>query len=214
MKNIVILILTVMLITSCDQHDEKKGHKADKEVHKHHDHTEYNRDAHLSHIEDTEIDFDSTSTFPAVGYLKTHVDTILYPIKDVFPLFEPKGRNLLYENWSPVVLHEGQNGTLEGQVLFSKYDDLDVMLTVRKYKPKDGYIQYLVIWDDFEIQKIDIYCESISEGRYTKVKWVEHNAGLYEKGTRLVKMFVTEGYLVKGVQRYFDNVKKTLSRVN
>jgi hypothetical protein len=126
-------------------------------------------------------------------------------------LFESDGRNLLYENWDPTELKPGQNGTLKGQVLFSNYEEMDVMLTVREHHPEDGHIQYLVIWDDFEFQRIDIYCTSIDDGKSTHVKWVEHNAGLYEKGTPLVTMFCTEGYQEMVVQRYYDNVKKKLS---
>ena len=154
------------------------------------------------------------SSFPTVGFKVTHKDTIAFSIDKVFPLFEPQGRNLLYENWNPTVLREGENGTPKGQVLFSKYDDLDVMLTVREYNPEKGHIQYLVVWNDFEIQRIDIYCTQGETENSTNVKWVEHNAGLYEKRIPLIKKFVEEGFLVKAVERYVNNIENQLENEN
>lgn len=117
---------------------------------------------------------------------------------------------MLYPNWDPIELRKGKNGTIEGQVLFSRYDELDVMLTVTKYNPESGHIQYLVVWGDFEIQRIDIYCTKGATENSTVITWVEYNAGLYEKGVPLVSMFVKEGYLVKVVNRYIINIENQL----
>lgn len=164
------------------------------------------------HNNEENIKDTSTTTltkFPTIGFKKVHEKVIPYPVEKVFPLFEPQGRPLLYEKWNPTVLRQGENGSLKGHVEFSKYDELDVFLTVTEYHPENGHIQYLAVWDDFEIQRIDIYCTVQNENK-TKVKWVEHNAGLYEKGVSLVSMFVEDGYLIKVVERYMNNVKKRL----
>lgn len=196
MKHLILSLAVAVSTLSCGQHNEHDSHNHDNS-HGHHDHNPNQA------VGDTE-------TFPTVGFVKTHEDTISFAVEDVFPLFEPQGRHLLYENWEPTILRDSSDGSLEGQVIFSKYDEMDVMLTVRKHNPDNGHIQYLVVWEDFEIQRIDIYCTFIDENS-THVKWVEHNAGLYETGTKPVTMFCTEGYLEQVVQRYFDNVKKTLS---
>lgn len=193
---VLIFITTLALFTACDLHHG-------------HDNTEHDETKATEKFEPTHSD--SVVTFPTIGYVKTHEEIIEFPVEQVFPLFEPQGRVLLYDNWNPTILKEGDNGTLTGMVIYSKYDNLDVMLTVREYHPEKGHIQYLVVWDDFEIQRIDIYCTSIENGNSTNVKWVEHNAGLYEKGIPLVKMFVEEGFLVKAVQRYTTNVSEKLS---
>lgn len=197
MKNILTLVLATLLVTGCNgQHHNGKGHSS---------HTEQSNQEKIENLES-----ESVESFPTVGFKVVYKDTIPYSIKNVFPLFEPQGRNLLYENWNPTLLKEGKNGTLERQILFSKYDELDVMLTVTEYNPEKGHIQYLVVWDDFEIQRIDIYCTKGKTENLTVITWIEHNAGLYEKGIPLVSKFVKEGYLVKAVKRYVSNIENKL----
>lgn len=159
-----------------------------------------------------DINSETLSNFPVIGFKKTHEEIIPFPVKRVFPLFEPQGRFLLYDNWKPIVLKEGIDGSIIGRIEFSKYDQLDVLLKVTKHNPEKGHIQYLAIWDDFEIQKIDIFCKPGKDKNTTDFKWVEHNAGLYEKGVSLVSMFVKEGHLVQAVERYTDNIEKKLNK--
>ena len=197
MKNILTLVLATLLVTGCNgQHHNGKGHGS------------HNEQSNQKKIEN--LKSESVESFPTVGFKVVYKDTIPYSIKDVFPLFEPQGRHLLYENWNPTLLKEGKNGTLEGQILFSKYDNLDVMLTVTEYNLEKGHIQYLAVWDDFEIQRIDIYCSKGETENSTAITWLEHNAGLYEKGVPLVSMFTKEGHLVKAVKRYISNIENKL----
>ena len=204
MKNIITLIFVSLLVTGCNgQHHNGKGHGSHSSSH----------NSHLSESEQHNIEHlksESVETFPTVGFKAVYKDTVPYSVKDVFPLFKPQGRNLLYPNWNPTELRKGENGTVKGQVLFSKYDNLDVMLTVTDYNPEKGHIQYLVVWDDFEIQRIDIYCTEGETENTTEITWLEYNAGLYEKGTPLVSKFVKEGYLFKVVDRYITNIKNQL----
>ncbi|MEP0262887.1 hypothetical protein [Dokdonia sp.] len=197
MKITQILILTMLLVTGCNgQQHHGKSHDS--------------HSAKNTASKENKVGSETIISFPTVGYKVVYKDIISFPINRVFPLFEPQGRTLLYDNWNPTLLREGKNGTLEGQVLFSKYDELDVMLTVTEYDSEKGHIQYLVVWDDFEIQRIDIYCKKGERENSTAVTWIEHNAGLYEKGVPLVRMFVEEGFLVKAVQRYINNIKNRL----
>ncbi|MBQ4820716.1 hypothetical protein [Aquimarina sp. MMG016] len=84
------------------------------------------------------------------------------------------------------------------------------MLSVTDYNPENGHIQYLVVWDDFEIQRIDIYCTKGKAENSTAITWLEYNAGLYKKSTPLVSKFVEEGYLFKAVKRYITNIENQL----
>ena len=189
MKKMILVLVMLIGLTSCGQHGH--GHKKFK-------------------TETTVNSLEKPTNFPVVGFKKEYEETIEFSVEKVFPLFEPKGRTLLYANWKPTILREGMNSSLKGHVEFSKYDDLNVMLTVTKYNKEKGYIQYFITWDDFEIQRIDIFCIQGKKENTTKIKWVEYNAGLYEKGEKLVSAFVKEGYLVKAVQRYINNIKKQL----
>ena len=194
----------MLLVTGCNgQHHNGKGHGSHTTTHN--NHTSKSEQKNIENLES-----ESVESFPTVGFKAVYKDTIAYPVKDVFPLFEPQGRNLLYPNWNPTELRKGENGTVKGQVLFSKYDDLDVMLTVTDYNLEKGHIRYLVVWDDFEIQRIDIYCTKGETENSTAITWLEYNAGLYEKGVPLVSMFVEKGYLVKVVKRYIDNIENQL----
>lgn len=199
MKYIVSLIASLLILYSCEHSQGNVSHN------------KMDSDDHSTLKEVKDIKSEAVTNFPVVGFKVVYKDTISFSVEKVFPLFEPKGRPLLYDNWNPTVLREGKNDSLEGQVLFSKYDDLDVMLTVTKYNPENGHIQYLVIWDDFEIQRIDINCTQGETVNSTIITWVEHNAGLYEKGVPLVSMFVQEGYLIKVVKNYINNIKMQLS---
>lgn len=195
MKNLILSLVLFTSLISCGQH----GHEHGNNGHEHH-----------SGSDISESKTEEKNSFPTVGFIKTHEETIPFSIEKVFPLFEPQGRKLLYNKWNPTVLRKGNKDSLKGHVEFSKYDDLDVMLTVTKHNPNEGHIQYLVVWDDFEIQRIDIFCEEGENKNTTKVKWIEYNAGLYKKGVSLVSMFVNEGYLIKVVERYINNIQSEL----
>lgn len=204
MKNTATFILVLLLVTSCNgQHHNSKGHGSHSSSHN--SHSSESEQENIKNLKSKSIE-----TFPTVGFKVVYKDTIPYSAKEVFPLFEPQGRNLLYPNWKPIELRKGENGTVKGQVLFSKYDELDVMLTVTDYNSKNGHIQYLVVWDDFEIQRIDIYCTQGETENLTEITWLEYNAGLYKKGTPLVSKFVEDGYLFKVVDRYISNIKSQL----
>ena len=202
MKRLLIISALLINLSACGQH---QGHGHDG-------HGDY--DGHHGHQTEDNISIPDPGPpveFPVVGFRKTHTESIPFPVDQVFPFFEPQGRPLLYEKWDPTVLKTGENNSLKGHVEFSKYDDLDVFLTVTEYDRQAGHIQYMVIWDDFEIQRIDIYCNPGDEPNSTQVTWDEHNAGLYDKGVSLVTMFVEGGYLVKVVERYLNNVEKQLA---
>ena len=113
MKNLILATVMLVCFTSCGQH----GHGNLKS-------------------ETTFNSLEKPSDFPTVGFKREYEETINFPVKKVFPLFEPKGRLLLYSKWKPIVLREGKNGSLKGHVEFSEYDDLDVMLTVTKIQSR------------------------------------------------------------------------------
>lgn len=202
MKYLIFFTVFLISFSSCG-HSQGHGHAS---------HGNKHGDYHsIENAEDLKnLKTGSLTNFPVVGFRKVHEEIIPYPVEKVFPLFEPQGRPLLYSKWKPTVLREGENGSLKGHTEFSMYDDLSVFLTVTKHNSEKGHIQYLVIWDDFEIQRIDIFCTKGEKDNSTKITWVEHNAGLYEKGVSLVSMFVEEGYLAKVVERYITNVEKKL----
>ena len=190
MKNLIALIFAALLVTGCNgRHHNGKGHRSHTSLHNNH-----SLESEQDNIEN--IESETIESFPTVGFKAIYIDTIQYSVKDVFPLLEPQGRNLLYPNWNPTELRKGENGTIKGQVLFSKYDDLNVMLTVTDYNPEKGHIQYLVVWDDFEIQRIDIYCTKGETENTTEITWLEYNAGLYKKGTPLVQQICGRGLSV------------------
>lgn len=199
----------LFIITACHGQHDQKNHGYGHGHGMRHGHEKHATNSKQNASESKEA-IVAVENFPAVAFKKVHEKIIPFPVKKVFPLFEPQGRHLLYKNWDPVVLRKGENGSLKGQVEFSKYDELDVMLTVREYNPQEGHIQYFVVWDDFEIQRIDIYCKPGEKENTTKMTWIEHNAGLYEKGEYLVSMFVKDGHLDKVVERYVNNVKSKL----
>lgn len=199
MKYLLSTVVLISIISSC----EHSGDTNSKE-----------RIGHVMFEGQEEIDDGRSgpaTKFPVIGFKKVHEDTIPYPVEKVFPMFEPQGRHLLYENWEPTVLKEGQEGSLIGQIEFSKYDKLDVLLKVTKHNPEKGHIQYLAVWDDFEIQRIDIFCRPGIVENTTELKWIEHNVGLYKKGVSLVSKFVEEGYLVEAIERYTSNIEKYLT---
>ena len=118
MKHLFIAILVTISTGACGQHEDGNNHGHGNGYGPH------RTKGNLS---------DSVVTFPTVGFKKVHEDTIEYSPEKVFKLLEPGGRNLLYANWNPTVLKEGENGTFKGQVLFSNYEEMDVMLTVREH---------------------------------------------------------------------------------
>lgn len=206
---LVLIYSSLFMLTSCHGQHDKNTHGHSQDMGHNHSHGKHATDSKKATSKSNK-EIKSIENFPAVAFKKVHEEMIPFPVEKVFPLFEPQGRNLLYKNWDPVVLRKGENGSLKGQVEFSKYDELDVMLTVREYNPQEGHIQYFVVWDDFEIQRIDIYCKPGEKENTTKMTWIEHNAGLYEKGEYLMSMFVKDGHLDKVVERYVNNIKHKL----
>ena len=79
-----------------------------------------------------------------------------------------------------------------------------------EHQPKIGYLQYLVLWDDFELQRIDITCKPGEFENSTKVIWSERNAGIHENGVSMVSGFVEGGKLKDVVDRYSREVEKYL----
>ncbi len=200
MKNFLFLSMLLLFLCAC-------GHGQEHGAHNHHGPLDTTVDEKL---QDNEKSGEAT-TFPTVGYRKVYERSIPFPVEKVFPLIEPQGRSLLYEKWKPTVLREGKGETLKGHVEFSTDGELDVFLTVTEHNPADKHIQYLIVWGDFEIQRIDIYCSPGQNQNTTRLTWVEYNAGLYKKGVTLVGKFVEEGYLIKVVERYLSNIIEHLT---
>ena len=170
------------------------------------------QEAHGSHDEQTRIPKagKKKKKFPTVGFEERHEVTIPFPTGDVCPLFEPEGRNLIYSWWNPTVLREPEGKTLKGLVTVSEMSSHEIYLIVTEHNPEQGHLQYLVLWDDFELQKIDITCEEGRTKQTTKVIWNERNAGLHKNGVSMVSKFVKGGHLKAVVERYAQQAEKYL----
>ena len=87
---------------------------------------------------------------------------------------------------------------------------LDTLLKVTKHVPDEGYIQYIVLWGDFELQRIDITCVEGDTPDSTTVVWNEQNSGMYENGASAVTQYVTGDHLRDNVEKYAQNATNYL----
>lgn len=149
--------------------------------------------------------------FPTVGFKQTVVANIPFAVEKVAPLFEPAGRTLLYDWWKPTVIREENESSLNNLFTVSQVDGIEVFLAVQKHEADKNYLQYIVLWGDFELQRIDITCEQGATANETKVTWTEWNAGFHSNGVSMVTQFVTSGVLSESVERYAKNVEAQLN---
>lgn len=154
------------------------------------------------------------TNFPTVGFEQIAEVEIPFPVDDVFSLFEPAGRNLLYSWWNPTVLRDAMNGTMNNLITVSPVQihgaPVDAFLAVKEYDSVNKTIQYVVLWGDFELQRIDVRCEEGTTANSTKVIWTERNAGLHQKGTTAVTTFVQGGGIESSLERYARGIEETL----
>ena len=127
-------------------------------------------------------------------------------------MFLPDGRHLIYSWWNPTVLRTAKGKTLKGLVTVSNMHSLVIYLVVTEHEPEQGHIQYLVLWDDFELQRIDITCVEGKTKESTRVVWRERNAGLHQNGVSMVTQFVEGGHLKGVVERYAKAAEEYLRR--
>lgn len=152
------------------------------------------------------VDDQDVAQFPTVGFEVSHEATIAFPTRDVCPLYEPSGRFLLYDDWDPTVLREPDGDTLVGLITTSQSFGLEVILNVTEHTPDEGHIRYVALWDDFEVQRIDIACREGATAGSTTVVWTERNAGLHEKGTSMVTTFIEAGGVRINAENYARNI--------
>lgn len=196
----------------CQQHQQEHSNKHQQEQgDKHSDQHGKHGGAHGGGKTETSAEDGEKGTFPTVGFEKTHEVTIPFPVTDVQQFFEPKWRYLVYK-WAkdPTVLREAEGDTLVGLIMVSTTHGHDIVLTVKEHEPEHGYIQYVVLWDDFELQRIDITCEEGEKKGTTKVTWKERNAGIHENGVQMVSQFVKKGHLEHVVERYATGIEEHL----
>lgn len=148
--------------------------------------------------------------FPTVGFEERAEVTVPFVSTEVCPLFEPAGRFLMYDWWEPTILREAEGETLKGLIMAARGFDLDILLVVTEHAPSDGRLQYIVLWGDFELQRIDITCVEGKTANSTNVVWNERNAGMHENGVSMVTDFVEGGNIRKVVERYAQNATKYL----
>ena len=148
--------------------------------------------------------------FPTVGFEERVDVTISFVSTEVCPLFEPAGRFLIYDWWNPTILREAEGETLEGLIMAARGFDLDILLVVTEHAPSDGRLQYIVLWGDFELQRIDITCIEGETAGSTQVIWNERNAGLHENGVSMVTSFVEGGNIQSIVEKYAQNATQYL----
>lgn len=148
--------------------------------------------------------------FPTVGFEVIEETTVAFAPSEVCPLYEPSGRFLLYDDWDPTVLREADGDTLVGQITTSLSFGLEVILTVTDHAPEQGRIQYVALWDDFEVQRIDIACSAGDSPDSTTVVWTERNAGLHENGTSMVTTFIEAGGVRINADNYANNIAEYL----
>lgn len=96
MKYFISAIMILSFMSSC-----KHSHELEKEK---------NSIKKQENIED--VKSDSVSKFPVIGFKKVHEEIIPFSVEKVFPMFEPGGRHLLYDNWEPTVLKMKKKGHL------------------------------------------------------------------------------------------------------
>ena len=148
--------------------------------------------------------------FPTVGFEERIDVAIPFSSTEVCPLFEPAGRFLMYDWWEPTVLRDAEGETLEGLLMAARGFNLDILLEVTEHIPDEGQIQYIVLWDDFELQRIDITCVAGETADSTNIVWNERNAGLHANGVSLVTAFVEGGNIGALVERYAQNATQYL----
>ncbi|MEM7372452.1 MAG: hypothetical protein AAF587_27780 [Bacteroidota bacterium] len=187
MKYLVLTSLVIFSFCSCGQHTP-----------------------HGSQSNPSQINPGPPATFPTVGFEQSHEVMIPFSIDKVWPLLEPNGRHLIYDWWNPTVLREGKEESLIGQVTVTEYHSHEIFLIVTKHNPEQMYLQYLVLWDDFELQRIDITCKEGATKNSTIVVWTERNAGIHENGVSMVSEFVQGGHLVDVVERYSKQIEEYL----
>ena len=190
---IAIALFTFMQSAQGSHHNKHGGH-----------------DPHCAHGDQTQNTNGDYTNFPTVGWEQTVEVNIPHPSEEVCPLFEPSGRFLVYKWWNPATTLRQPNGdNLEGLVTVSNTHGHDIVLMVTEHDPDEGTMQYLVLWDDFELQRIDISCTA-NDNNSTKVVWLERNAGIHENGVSMVSSFVEKGHLVNVVNRYAERVDEYL----
>lgn len=150
--------------------------------------------------------------FSTVGFEEHYEVTVPFSNTKVCPLFEPAGRFLMYDWWNPTVLREAEEESLEGLIVTTEVADhgVEVLLTVTRHAPDEGRLQYIVLWGDFELQRIDITCAEGETADSTKVVWHERNAGIHENGVSMVTHFIETGGVGHVVERYAQNATKYL----
>ena len=199
MKYLMLIIANLLLFSSCGHsHDHEHGHEH------HQAPTQQSNPPYANLLGEEPINF------PTIGFEQSHEVIIPFSTIEVCPLFEPDGRHLIYDWWNPTVLREGKDGTLKGLMTVSTYQEHEIFLIVTEHRPDAGHLQYLVLWDDFELQRIDITCEQGETASSTKVIWTERNAGIHENGVSMVSHFVKDGHLVGIVEKYSKKVEEHL----
>jgi hypothetical protein len=148
--------------------------------------------------------------YPTVGLEERIEGVISFSVAKVCPLFEPAGRFLMYDWWNPTILQPAKGDTLEGLIMSDRGFNLDILLKVTKHNPAQGIIEYIVLWNDFELQRINISCVEGETPNSTKIVWNEENSGLYKNGSAAVNMYVSGGHLRNNVENYLKNATKKL----
>lgn len=162
------------------------------------------------HSETSQSSATGEGQFPTVGFEERAEVTIPFSVAEVCPLFEPAGRSMLYDWWKPNILRTAEGETLEGLIMVTEVSGLEVLLTVTRHTPDTSQIQYIVLWGDFELQRIDIACVEGETEDSTIVVWNERNAGIHENGVSMVTSFVEGGNIQSNLDRYGQNVTQYL----
>lgn len=195
------LIITLVGCSTENLHGDKMNNK---------NHTATHTSGDGEHIADSQSSTTSEGHFPTIGLEERVETTIPFPVAQVCPLYEPAGRFLMYEWWDPIILQEAEGDTLEGLIMSSYDFSVETLLKVTKHAPEEGHIQYIVLWGDFELQRIDITCLEGDTSDSTTVIWNEQNSGMYENGASAVKTYVTAGALRDNVEKYAQNATRYL----
>lgn len=221
-KSIAILIFGLMAtaIVGCsadgihggtvNHESQTSSHGSSEETHGNESSAGTHDSEESTHAEVSQSTATGQGQFPTIGLEERVEATIPFSIMEVCPLFEPAGRFLMYDWWNPTILQEAQGETLEGLIMSDHGFGLDTLLKVTKHSPDEGSIQYIVLWGDFELQRIDITCVEGDTADSTKVVWNEQNTGMYENGASVVTTYVTGGHLRNNVENYTQNATKYL----
>ena len=173
--------------------------------------------AESGHHEST-VPVDSPAgTFPVVGLERRAETSIAYPPETVCPYLEPAGRHLIYPWWDPTVLREPDGDTLVGLTTVSfphgDHSRTPIYLIVTQHRPDEGYLQYQVLWGDFELQRITITCRG-DGGDGTHATWLERNAGLHERGVPAVTDYIEGGHVEQGFAAYGQRIAEAIEAGN